>query len=352
LTALQALILGIVQGLGEFLPISSSGHLVLLQKIFGISEGAMSFDIVVHLGTLVSLLVVMRKEIMRYARHPLGHVPRMLALGTLPTIAIALAFNGFFEGLFESGASLGVGFVLTAALLWFAESRSGKGAAAQGAAAGQEAAVQSGAAGQGAAARGGLPAGAKPATGPEPTAAQNEVGRGAVVAAQGQGAIGAKLASGQEPTVARSGAPSPEPAQGKGMDGITPRDALAVGVAQGIAIVPAISRSGSTIAGGLLRGLSREAAIEYGFLMAIPVTLMAVALDALKMLIAVSGGEYAGVPAREMLIGAAAAMATGLFAAKFMLSMIRKIKLAWFSAYVLALGVFVLADQLWFGIFF
>ncbi|MDR1060390.1 MAG: undecaprenyl-diphosphate phosphatase [Clostridiales bacterium] len=294
MTALQALILGIVQGLGEFLPISSSGHLVLLQKIFGISEGAMSFDIVVHLGTLVSLLIVMREKIMRYVRHPLGHVPKMVALGTVPTVAIALVFNGLLEGLFESGASLGIGFVFTAALLWYAERRSRKGGAATGASAAAGAAA------------------------------------GAGAAREDAGATG----------------------DGRGMDGIRPRDALTVGVAQGIAIVPAISRSGSTIAGGLLSGLGREAAIEYAFLMAIPVTLMAVALDALKIIVAVSGGSYAGAPPREMLIGAVAAMVTGLFAAKFMLSMIKKISLSWFAAYVLALGLLVLADQLWFGVFF
>ncbi|MDR1440745.1 MAG: undecaprenyl-diphosphate phosphatase [Clostridiales bacterium] len=286
------MILGIVQGLGEFLPISSSGHLVLVQKIFGVNEGAMSFDIVVHLGTLASLFIVMRKKITQYLRHPLGHVPMMVVVGTIPTVVIALAFYGFFESLFDTGASLGIGFVFTAALLWFAESRGAKAHMRAAAAAPQ--------------------------------------GK-----AQGN-AQGAEAAS----------------SAGKRMDGITPRDAIAVGVAQGVAIVPAISRSGSTIAGALLSGLSREAAIEYAFLMAIPVTLMAVALDALKVVMGMSAGTYVGVPAREMLVGAVSAMATGLFAAKFMLAAIRKISLKWFSAYVLALGVLVLADQLWLGIFF
>jgi undecaprenyl-diphosphatase len=339
LTALQALILGIVQGLGEFLPISSSGHLVLLQRIFGISEGAMSFDIVVHLGTLVSLFIAMREKIARYVRHPFGHVPKMVVLGTVPTVAIALVFNGFLEGLFESGASLGIGFVFTAALLWYAERRSRKGGAAAGAGAGAGA----GSAGSGGANAAGAVAGTK---GGVAAAGAADVGAGAAEAAGANAASGANAAgAGVAGGVAAAG-------DGRGMDGIRPRDALAVGIAQGIAIVPAISRSGSTIAGGLLSGLDREAAIEYAFLMAIPVTLMAVALDALKMIMAVSGGAYVGAPPREMAIGAVAAMVTGLFSAKFMLSAIKKISLAWFSAYVLLLGLLVLADQLWFGIFF
>ena len=121
MTALQALILGILQGLSEFLPISSSGHLVLLQKLFGITEGSMSFSILVHFGTLVSLCVVMRDRLLKYLREPLGRVPRMVVLGTVPTVIVVLAFGRIFNDFFETGASLGAGFIFTALVLLLAE---------------------------------------------------------------------------------------------------------------------------------------------------------------------------------------------------------------------------------------
>ena len=297
MTILEAAVLGFVQGVGEFLPISSSGHLVLFQRIFGISEGAMSFDIAVHLGTLAALIAVMRKRLLMYIKNPLGRVPVMVVVGTIPTAAIAFVLEKIISSLFESGASLGMGFLLTASLLWFAETWSGRMAARR----------------------------------------ERSAGRGI-----GEANVG---------------------------------DALAIGIAQGVATVPAISRSGSTIAAGLVCGLGREAAVEYAFLLSIPATLLAVANDILGMATgsgaagatagatagaaasaaaasADAASAAAGVGALPTVVGVLVSMAVGFPAAQLMLRRIRKINLKWFAAYAFALGALILVDQLFIGVLF
>jgi len=309
---IQAVILGIIQGLGEFLPISSSGHLVLVQKLFGVNEGALSFDIIVHLGTLISLMIVMRRRLAVYLREPFGHVPRMVALGTIPTVVIAFAFRGFFKDLFDTGVSLGVGFLYTALILYIAENHKDAGA---GASAGKR------------------------------KAARVSVGKSTAM-----------------------------PPDGRNVDDrqITPIGALIVGISQGIAVIPAVSRSGSTISSGIVCNFGKPAAVEFAFLMSIPVTLLAVAQDLLSMILSKAGtaaavagdaGATAAAAASgavaasaagavEMTAGFVAAAVTGFFAARFMLSLINRIKLTWFSLYVGILGILIIIDQLFFGLVF
>ena len=281
MTAVQAFILGVLQGVSEFLPISSSGHLVLLQRLFGITEGSMSFSIVVHLGSLAALIVIMRKEIFGYLRHPLGRVPRMVIAATIPTIIIVLIFGRLFSDLFDSGASLGAGFIFTALLLLYAESRKSN--------------------------------------------------------KNGMGGEGSWVSVGK-------------PAQNALEDKITLKGALIAGVAQGIAVTPAISRSGSTIAAGMISGFGRKAAVEFAFLLSIPVILLAAAQDVLKM---IAGGDAASSISAgplEMAVGLVASAVTGYFAARFMLTKIHKFNLKWFSLYTGVLGALILADQLFFGL--
>jgi undecaprenyl-diphosphatase len=290
MTAVQAFILGVIQGACEFLPISSSGHLVLFQKLFGVNEGAMSFDIIVHFGTLISLCAVMRKKLLAYLRNPLGYIPKMVVLGTIPTVIIVLVFGRVFKDLFETGISLGIGFIYTAIILYIAENHGG--GYGDGYSDRDESRV--------------------------PAAIENRV---------------------------------------------TPQGALFVGIAQGIAVIPAVSRSGSTIAGGVICNFGKRAAIEFAFLMSIPVTLLAVAKDILDMALDKSGGAAgmasgaaAGTAGAagpiEMAIGFIAAAITGYFAAHYMLTAIRKIKLTWFSLYAGSLGFLILLDQLFFGVVF
>jgi undecaprenyl-diphosphatase len=113
----EAIILGAIQGITEFLPVSSSGHLVLVQRIFGISEPALFFDTMVHVGTLAAVFVVLWKDIWGILRRPVQPVTGFLILATLPTVAAALVFKDSIEQAFASGGFLGFAFLFTAAAL-------------------------------------------------------------------------------------------------------------------------------------------------------------------------------------------------------------------------------------------
>ena len=122
MTIIQAVILGLVQGLCEFLPVSSSGHLLLLQTIFGITEGQTFFTVMLHLGTLLAVLIVYRKTILELLKHPFQKLTGYLLLATVPTVLIAVLFkkvplfSAFYEKA-EAGTYLGICFLITSALL-------------------------------------------------------------------------------------------------------------------------------------------------------------------------------------------------------------------------------------------
>jgi undecaprenyl-diphosphatase len=118
---INAIILGIVQGLTEFLPVSSSGHLVLLQKIFKIQEPSLFFDTMLHVGTLIAVLTVLWKDIFEILKKPVQKLTGFLILATIPAVIAALLFKDAIEEIFTSGRFLGVCFLITAALLVTAE---------------------------------------------------------------------------------------------------------------------------------------------------------------------------------------------------------------------------------------
>ena len=117
----EAIFLGILQGFSEFLPISSSGHLVLFQKILDIKEGALSFDIALHLATLVAVVTIYWKKIIEMIRRPFSKLTMYIVLGTIPIGILGLLFNDLIESFFESGATLGVGFIFTGIVLMYAD---------------------------------------------------------------------------------------------------------------------------------------------------------------------------------------------------------------------------------------
>jgi undecaprenyl-diphosphatase len=129
---LIAVVLGIVQGLGEFLPVSSSGHLVLLQKIFGISEQVLFFDTMLHAGTLFAVVVVLRNDIMAILRKPIQPLTGFLIIATIPAVFAALVFGGQIEFAFSTGRFLGISFLITAVLLCAAELLSKRASNAKG----------------------------------------------------------------------------------------------------------------------------------------------------------------------------------------------------------------------------
>ena len=118
---LKNILLGMVQGLAEFLPVSSSGHLVLLQKLLRMPETGLLTEILLHVGTLAAVLIVYWKDVARMLRHPLqDRAVRLLIIATLPAVAVALVANEWLEEAF-SGRFLGVSFLLTAGLLFISD---------------------------------------------------------------------------------------------------------------------------------------------------------------------------------------------------------------------------------------
>lgn len=261
---IQGFILGIIQGLTEFLPISSSGHLVLFQKIFGLSEGTLTFDIVVHLATLIGVMIVLKDEVKEVIKKPFGKLSMLVVAGTIPTVIIAALFYDTFKKALEMGNTLGLEFIFTGLVLWYAESIR---------------------------------------------------------------------------------------CRNKRLERTTYIDAAVMGTAQAVAILPAISRSGLTLAGALMRGLNREFALKLSFLMSIPAILMGTAKDGLD-LIRNGGPAATDVKVLPLLIGFAAAGISGYFTVKLMIKIFSRARLRFFSYYVIGLGFLILIDQFFFNIFF
>ena len=261
----EAIVMGIFQGVAEFLPISSSGHLALLQYIFKIREGNLFFTEMLHFGTLLSIFIVYFKDIARIIYEFFGLIGTILKrkkitrltkyqwfgmliiVGSIPTAIIGLSLKDFFESLYTSIVPIGVAFIVTGFLLWFAE---------------------------------------------------------------------------------RSGG------EGKDVRDVKLIDAILIGIFQGIAIIPGISRSGSTIVGGLFRGLKKPVATEYSFLLALPATFGAFLLG---MKDVAEGGEaFVNGP---LILGVILSAVTGVFAIKALIKLLNRNKLKYFSYYLWTLGV-------------
>ena len=118
---INAILLGAIQGLTELIPVSSSGHLVLFQKIFGVSEPALFFDTMVHAGTLAAVVVVLWKDIWAILKKLNQPLTLYLIIATVPAVFAALAFRKPLEAAFETGGFLGFAFLATSALLVIAE---------------------------------------------------------------------------------------------------------------------------------------------------------------------------------------------------------------------------------------
>jgi undecaprenyl-diphosphatase len=261
MTVLEALILGIIQGLTEFLPVSSSGHLFLGQVLLDVKgNDGFLFTIVVHFATSLSTIVVFRKDItqiltdlLKFKWNAGTHFSMLVLISMIPAVIVGLnledAIDSITSGENQSSGLIVVGFCLlvTAGLLYFSHKRS-----------------------------------------------------------QGKSEVGVK-------------------------------HAFIVGVAQAIATLPGISRSGATIATGLISGLSRENASRFSFLMVIPVIF---GVMAKKTLDVVKGDEVIGDASfLPLIVGFFAAFVSGWFACKWMISIVKKAKLSYFAVYCLAVGL-------------
>lgn len=260
----EALILGIIQGLTEFLPVSSSGHLELAKAIFGVeTEENLLFSLVLHLGTALSTMVVFRK----YIGEVLGGLFRKpwneswdfsakVVLSMLPALAVGLLFKDEIEALFEGNILLVALMLLVTGVLltltWQVRHREG-----------------------------------------------------------------------QEVSYGR---------------------AIIMGIAQAIAILPGISRSGATIATGILSGSSKEKATQFSFLMVLPVIIGASILELKDYLEAPASSQSIGwVP---LLAGFLTAFLAGMVACQWMIGLVRKGKLLYFALYCFAVGLIALAFEI------
>ncbi|MEA5058034.1 MAG: undecaprenyl-diphosphate phosphatase [Anaerotignum propionicum] len=254
---IEAIVLGLIQGLTEFLPVSSSGHLVLLQNLFGMHEATQAFTILLHVATLIAVFVYYWKDIWALICHPFQRTTALLIAGTIPTVIIALLFNDTFDSIFGSGKFIGFNFIFTGCILLYADSRKG--------------------------------------------------GR-------------------------------------KKIRNMSIFDSLVVGLMQGVAILPAVSRSGMTISACLGRNMDRENAARFSFLLSIPAILGGMVLT-IKDMITGKVVLTEAIGLIPMIAGFIVAAISGYFAIRFMVSVIKNGKLKWFSVYVFILGSILILDQ-------
>ena len=263
MTIIQAFWLGLVQGLGEFLPISSTGHLDLLQKLFDFSVGNyLTLDILLHLGTLAAVVVVYWKRLLNMILHPVKSELWLLVVATIPAVVVSLLFDIDF-----SPEALGYEFLITTLILWLAD------------------------------------------------------------------LVGGVSFQTKE---------------------VKWYNALVMGVMQALAILPGVSRSGATISGGVATGLSRKRSADFAFLMSVPAILGAIVLELFKNGDAIFSGALVESMGgwQPLLVGIFTSAVFGFLAIKFMLSIVRRVRLTWFGVYTALLGIAILLDQYVFRKFF
>lgn len=248
--AWKAIVLGAVQGFSEFLPVSSSGHLILLQRWLGVEDGGLFFDVMLHIGTLIPVCIVLFRDIIG-----LFKVPKKLLYLIIATIPAGLTgvFLGdkievyFYSGDLLAAILLGVTFILTATELFVAETVSKK----------------------------------------------REV-----------------------------------------FEPLSIKHVVCMGVAQGFAIVPGLSRSGTVLSAGCFSGLEKNQNAAFTFLMSIPVILGAALVSGYKCV-----KQGVSVEIVPLIAGVLTAAVTGYIAIKFMLSVIKRADYKWFSLYLVVIAV-------------
>lgn len=268
---IEAILLGILQGISEFLPISSSGHLVLAEALFGLESEGITFEVVVHFGTLFSILFFYRKILSGLARgvwkqltlwlqepssikdsNPETRLAGFIILSMMPAMAVGLLLKDQIESLFDNPVVVSIFLIITGTLLFstrFMKSGDGK---------------------------------------------------------------------------------------------INVRRALAMGIAQAFAVLPGISRAGSTIAMGIFCKTDREEAATFSFLMVIPVIAGAMLLEIVELL----QGDLSGISIQILVFGFISAFVSGYLSLGTLIQLLKKQKFYLFSLYCWVVGIFGL---IWFS---
>lgn len=270
---IDALILGIVQGLSEYLPISSSGHLEIFKSMLGMDldpDGSLQLSVMLHVATVLSTIVVLWREFVPLCtsfftvRRDAGfyYVCKIL-LSCIPVAIVGLFFKDQVKQLFEGNLTVvGICLMVTAALL----------------------------------------------------------------------------------CVAYFYRTAPSEAQLQRADGFRPRDitwadAFVIGIAQAVAVLPGLSRSGSTIATGIILGDKRDQVAQFSFFMVIIPILGEGLLDLRKMLSPAAGAAGADIDITALTVGFVSAFVVGCVACKWMLEIVKRGKLVWFALYCLLMGI-------------
>ena len=257
----EALLMGLLQGFTEFLPVSSSGHITIMSNLFGIEgEENLTFTIVVHVATVLSTLCILWKEVdwilkglLKFKMNDETIYFLKICLSMIPVGIVGLFFKDYVEQVFGSGLLIvGIMLLVTASLLTFSYYA--------------------------------------------------------------------------KPRVRRE---------------ITFRDALVIGIAQACAVMPGLSRSGSTIATGLLIGNKKEKLAQFSFLMVIPPILGELLLDGKKIVEGAAAGQ-GDVSLMALAVGFVAAFISGALACKWMINVVRRGKLIYFAIYCAIVGITVL----------
>jgi undecaprenyl-diphosphatase len=313
----QAIVLGLLQGLTEFLPVSSSGHLQGVPYLLGWDTGSLAFDVLVHTATLVAVVAYFRRDLWLLASASLGlgdHDARarrkawimigLLALGTVPAAFAGVAFADVFEAAFDSPRAVALFLYLTAVLLWAAERIRRRRIEARPA-------VKARMERRGAAEL-------------EDRPVVDDI------------ADELPLEPADEAELVDLGATDP----GRDVDTLRVRDALAIGGAQALAIFPGISRSGATIAMGMALGMSRTAAARFSFLLAVPIILGAT-LATIPDIGTRPPGTLDFGPV-EIAAGMLAAGLSGYWAISTLLAVVQRRDLLGFARYVVVFGTVLL----------
>ena len=245
MTVIEALILGIIQGLTEFLPVSSSGHLILAEKLMGLDSTNLTFALVTHVATMLALIITMRKQLKESFKKPLCKTNRMVLIATGVTLLVVLVIKNFALSSFD-GSLLPYTFAVTAVLL---------------------------------------------------------------------------LVTGFI-KVSRP---------------MTYFDSVVIGFVQGLAALPGLSRSGSTIASARILGVDAKESTNFSFLISIPIIIGSTLYDFI-------GGGFAATGFWPLLVGFVTAFFTGLASIKFMLRFLTK-RFDVFAIYLIILSIFLFLNN-------
>lgn len=261
MSLIKAILLGVVQGLTEFLPVSSSGHLVIFQRLFGLEGAGVTLEVLLHFGTLLAVFWVFRRDFLDLLKFSRDRVQRrfllLLILGCIPTAIIGYFLGDFIESIFQSLLLTGAALFVTGGILKLLTL---------------------------------LPEGRKDVTTMQPV------------------------------------------------------DALWIGLLQGIAVIPGISRSGSTITTALWRGLDRATAVRYSFMLSAPVIFGATLLEIKDMF-------AAGIEKTLLLdyaAGTVAACICGVLAIRLFVRLLQQQKFHYFAYYCWAVGAAVIVAYFFF----